>query len=139
MKSGKTSLYLSDRLANLLDAHGPAGNEGERNLGEKLGYIVAGWDRILRDEMGRWKSRISREEWEILQSATVAHAFHMSVGGPAELDIASVALCVQDSIPEEMGATAEQLDTLYGKLHQASVAAQYAIVWMLLRERNRTA
>jgi hypothetical protein len=137
MKSGKTSLYLSDRLANLLDAHGPTGNEGERNLGEKLGYIVTGWDRILRDEKNRWG--LTREEWFVCQSCTVSHSFSMENGGPVDIDVGAVLACVEDTLDSEimLDDAPKWRDSTIQKLRGASVAAQLALVWMLIRERNR--
>lgn len=65
MKPGKTSLYLTERLANLLDAHGPA-SEGKRNLGAKLSHIATGWDAVMRDEAREWRRILPDAEWDAL-------------------------------------------------------------------------
>lgn len=139
MKTGRTTTYINERLANLLDAHGPTG-EGERNLADKLGYIIPGWDRVLRDEAAKWRKTLSKPEWHLLQAATISHAFAMDVGGPLEDDLGSVLLCVQDSEPDELGIAdaAMHQASVSLLLEQASTAAQLALVWMLLRERRRT-
>jgi len=141
MKPGKTSLYLTERLANLLDSHGPAGDEGERNLGEKLGYIVPGWDAILRDEKARWKTTLTREEWIVCQSCTISHSFSMDDGGPVEIDLGCVLACVEDTLDSEicMDDASKWRASTITKLRGASNAAQLALVWMLLRERKRAA
>jgi len=140
MKPGKTSLYLTDRIANLLDAHGPSGTDGERNLGEKLGYIVPGWDRILRAEASTWRESLTRDEWILAQAVTISHAFAMEVGGPVEDDLGSVLLCLEDTNAQDIEDQSlwPAVATLLPKLRSASTAAQLALVWMLLRERKRS-
>lgn len=137
MKPGKTSIYLGERMAKLLDAHGPTGNEGERNLGEKLSYIVDGWDRIMRDEKSRWN--LTREEWIVCQSCTISHWFSMEGGGPVELDVGAVLACVEDTLDSEimLENAAKWRESTILKLQKASTVAQLALVWMLIRERKR--
>lgn len=139
MQAGKINTYVNERLANLLETHGPS-SDGTRVLAEKLNYIVPGWDRILRDEAAKWRKTLSKAEWHVLQAATISHAFAMDVGGPVEDDLGSVLLCVQDSTPDDLGiadAVMHQASVSLA-LEQASTASQLALVWMLLRERKRT-
>ena len=140
MKHGKTSIYLTERIANLLDGHGPEGAETERNIGEKIGYILPGWDAILRDEKARWRNSLSPEEWIVCQACTISHAFAMESGGPIDLDLSeSVLACVADTLDTEiaMDNAEKWRASTIEKIKGATVAAQLALVWMLIRERNR--
>ena len=139
MKHGKTSIYLTERIANLLDGHGPEGAETERNIGEKIGYILPGWDAILRDEKARWRNSLSPEEWIVCQSCTIGHLFSMESGGPVEVDVGSVLASVEDTLDSEiaMDDAKKWRESTIQKLQGATIAAQLALVWMLIRERNR--
>lgn len=65
MKPGKTSVYLTERLANLLDAHGPTSGSGS-GLGAKLNHIATGWDAVMRDEAREWRRILTGAEWEAM-------------------------------------------------------------------------
>lgn len=139
MKTGATNTYINERLANLLDEHGPDG-DGNRVLADKLNYIVPGWDRILREEKARWKQLLTREEWLVCQSCTWSHQFAMEAGGPVETDLSGAVLaCVEDTLDSEimMDDAPKWRASTIEKLRGASTAAQLALVWMLLRERKR--
>lgn len=64
------SIYLTERLANLLDAHGPTSSNG-RNLGVKLNHIANGWDAVMRDEAREWRRILPAAEWRALVAGTV--------------------------------------------------------------------
>ena len=139
MEPGKTTTYINPRLANLLDEHGPT-DEGARGLAEKLNYIVPGWDKVLRDEKARWRALLTKEEWIVLQACTISHAFAMESGGPIDLDLSeSVLACVADTLDTEiaMDNAEKWRASTIEKIKGATVAAQLALVWMLIRERNR--
>lgn len=138
MKTGRMTTYINPRLGGLLAGHGPA-TAGARQLAEKLAYLVPGWDRILRDEAARWRALLAREEWQVCQEATVSHAFAMDVGGTPDLDLGAVLACVEDILDGELSLpdAARWRESTAAKLRGASVAAQLALVWMLLRERRR--
>lgn len=142
MRPGQTTTYINDRLANLLDEHGPhlLSDDGKRQLAEKLNYLVAAWDAILRDEKARWKALLSRDEWEVVLQCCWSHAFAMEQGGPYEADLSGAILaCVQDTLPSDI--TLDGADVLLAstaaKLRDATVAAQFALAWMVIRERIR--
>lgn len=139
MKTGATNTYINERLANLLDGHGPGG-DGNRVLAEKLNYIIPGWDKILREEKARWKATLAHEEWIVCQSCTWSHGFAMETGGPVETDLSGAVLaCVEDTLDSEimMDDAGKWRSSTIEKLRGASSAAQLALVWMLLRERKR--
>lgn len=140
MKSGPTKTYVTERLASLLDAHGPSG-DGTRGLADKMNYIVSGWDRIIRSEASAWRESLTREEWILVQAVTISHAFAMDTAGPVEDDIGSVLLCLEDTSAQDIEDQRlwASVATLLPKLRAASVASQLALVWMLLRECKRTA
>lgn len=141
MKTGTVTTYLTDRMGALLDEHGPS-PDGNRVLAEKLGYIVPGWDAILRDEKARWRERLTREEWFVCQAATLSHAFSMETGGLVHDDASGAVLaCVEDTQDSdlEMADAARWRASTIDKLRGATVAAQLALVWMLIRERGRKA
>lgn len=140
MKPGQTTTYINDRLAGLLEEHGPDAGGDRRQLAEKLNYLVAAWDAIMRDEKARWKEHLSRDEWEVVLQCCWSHAFAMEQGGPYEADLSGAILaCVQDALPSEI--TLDGADALLAstatKLRDASAAAQFALAWMVIRERIR--
>ena len=139
METGKITTYINPSLASLLDNHGPQ-DDGARGLADKLNYIVPGWDKILRDEKARWRALLTREEWIFCQAATISHAFAMEMGGPLDLDLSGAVLaCVADTLSEEiaMDDAEKWRQSTIAKLQGATLAAQLALVWMLIRERNR--
>lgn len=136
MKPGSATTYINERLAGLLDEHGPETGDGTRGLAEKLGYILPAWDAVLREEKARWRALLAREEWESILQACWSHAFAMETGGAYDLDLSGAILaCVEDSLPGEL-ATGNP-DALKAKLRGASAAAQLALAWMVIRERVR--
>lgn len=139
METGKTTTYINPRLAGLLDEHGPQ-DDGARGLADKLNYILPAWDKILREEKARWRALLTREEWLVCQSCTLSHAFAMEMGGPLDLDLSGAVLaCVADTLDSElaMDDAAKWRASTIAKLQGATLAAQLALVWMLVRERNR--
>ena len=138
MKKGKINTYLTDRLANLLNAHGPQ-DAGERGLAGKLKYIVPAWDAILRDEKKRWRASLDAQEWFVLQSCTISHSFAMEYGGAWETDVGAILACVEDMLGSElcMDNPEKWRSSTVAKLRGASVSSDLALVWMLLRERKR--
>lgn len=142
MKQGKVNTYLNERLAALLDAHGPESDaESDRGLADKLNYIIPGWDAVLRDEKKRWRASLSDQEWIVVQSCTMSHAFAMECGGPVEQDIGAILMCAEDTLDSELAmddAAIWRASTIK-KLRGATVASDLALVWMLIRERIRAA
>lgn len=140
MKSGPCNTYLTERIASLLDAHGPdADEDSSRGLAEKLKYIVPAWDAVLRDEKRRWRELLKDEDWFVLLSCTLSHAFAMEVGGPPETDLGAILACVEDTLDSElaMDDPAKWRKSALSKLAGVTHAQDLALVWMLVRERKR--
>lgn len=139
MQPGKATTYINDRLANLLAEHGPT-DDGARGLADKLNYIIPAWDKVLREEKARWTALLTREEWSVVLQCTLSHAFAMDTGAPFDLDLSGAILaCVEDTQDSEimMDDAATWRASTITKLRGATLAAQLALVWMVIRERAR--
>lgn len=137
MPGRRTSIYLSERMENLLAAHGPQPEGSQRNIGEKIDYIVRAYDAILRDEKKRMS--LTPGEWSVLLECCWGHAFAMEVGGPMDVDVDACLVCVEDTLDSELttdGGAAARV-SLISKLQAATVAQSIALAWMVIRERKR--
>lgn len=132
MPGKRTSVYMSDRMSNLLAAHGPAPTRTERNLAAKLDYITRAYDAILRDAKRRWD--LTDREWDVLFGCCKDHKFAMDIGGDA-LDDVGACLARVEALPDDLDSLTRS--ALLGKLKSATAAQSLALVWMVIRERKR--
>ena len=137
MPGRKTSIYLSERMTNLLAAHGPQPECSQRNVAEKLGYIVRAYDAILRDEKKR--IGLAPGEWAVLLECCWSHSFSMEDGGAMEQDLDACLACAEDTLDSELTTPDGGLHrrALVEKLRGFSVAQHIALAWMVIRERKR--
>ena len=142
IEPGSKTTYLDPRIANLLSEHGPMGGE-DRILSKKIKYIVSGWDAILRDEKAKWTAILADEEWTVIRACTGFHLFDMESGSMSiEVDLNDAILnLVADAPVSEITANDPEKwrQSTINKLKGASKAAQFALVWMVIRALRRDA
>ena len=138
---GKTSIYVTRRMAGLLNEHGPQSTGIKRNLAAKLGYIAAAYDFILREKKRIWTERLTADEWSLLRAATRSRNFYMESGGNPVYDAIGGLWSVVDAT-DQLAEASEMADekvrlSLCAKLLNADRADQLALTWMLIRSRRR--